>query len=715
MKHLIEKRPNVLREKLSDIVSISKAEKNALGFLPHAAYEDAIAAKRLIASLAESKDGKRYVTGYLLFGGVYPHARIFQVGVLPEKRREGVASALLDALISQLEQASYISVTAHVASDLTQARAFYAKNGFEIVRERAGGDTRARSILVHHRGIETENLFSIASRHETAPALLSPRSSDVPFYTFDLNVFFDLVKNRARHESACKLFGAALQHRLRLGIAPEFISELKRSEVADKYDPVLQMAINLPRLPRPSNTIQLDNLATEIHHLVFVEPGASGASSKQAHSDAKHLALSSRAGATAFITSDRAILAARNELLTLYGIDVISLEEFIELLTDWPEESAIERHKTGMGFSFVSPTPSQVETLINEPSTFKSLSHLFVDQTGWGRSVWRVGITEGARLVAFACLKPPAHFEDQSELTVYVEPGHLDREIYTEYLLHEAVRISCSNSPVIIRLKHIPGQSAVLSFAKQKGFMPATDSKDLLKIVVGQPLTVANWSHMRDVLRRKINITLPQSFESEADLALTNASGASFHYSGDDLERLFAPAICLWPGREGVIVPIRKEFSEELLGSTAQHRFQFIENFDASFLSQRSYVNTARARNVMLPGKPIFFYESAPRGGRKAVVAVAKIVNTVLMDKNHTPEHDKARRFVVTDFSRFSNTGDVLLTTFENLIPFPNPVPYTELEKIDATGSTNLVSATVLPYEVTEKILTAGWTDGRTA
>lgn len=115
-----------------------------------------------------------------------------------------------------LERAGFLTVKAKVASDLAHAQAFYEKHGFETVTSKAGGNTRARTIVVRVRNLATPHLFSAdpSTIDLGFPKRFGTEASS--FYTFDLNVFFDLVKNRQRHNSACALFGAALDHRIRL-------------------------------------------------------------------------------------------------------------------------------------------------------------------------------------------------------------------------------------------------------------------------------------------------------------------------------------------------------------------------------------------------------------------------------------------------------------------------------------------------------------------
>ena len=64
-----EKEPAALLAHLSAIRLIADREKNALGFLPEAAYRVAITQRRLVAMLAGTGDISE-VAGFILFGGV---------------------------------------------------------------------------------------------------------------------------------------------------------------------------------------------------------------------------------------------------------------------------------------------------------------------------------------------------------------------------------------------------------------------------------------------------------------------------------------------------------------------------------------------------------------------------------------------------------------------------------------------------------------------
>lgn len=485
----IEKSPTNLKPHLSAIIALSNSEREALGFLTNAAYSDAIDQKRLRAMLIEGEEGEISLVGYILHGGVFPHARVQQVCVRPEWRMRRVASALMDALVSDLERAGFSTIKAKVADNLPHAQAFYERHGFEAALTKPGGSARGRTIIIRVRNLETPHLFSASPM---AFGLGLPSFGTEPaFYTFDLNVLFDLVRNRNRHQAACALFAAALDHRIRLGIAAEFIEELRHTSHNQNNDPVLQMALQLPRLPPPVNPDDLLRLSETIHRLVFIDRGVAGAGSKQARSDARHLAHSALSRVAGFITSDGAILAARDALLESVGIDVAGLDELISLLPE-STEGSFTTDRRGTGFECKTPTVPDATEYFKRSGVPDSVIAEVCGPVVGRPDGWRLAIWESGNIVAAAFSVPPVSTSGDERLLIAIDAGHLDRELYGEYLLDAAVKHACSSGPAGLRLVSASGQPTVGAIAKARGFVATGTGCDLTKVAIGRPVTENN-------------------------------------------------------------------------------------------------------------------------------------------------------------------------------------------------------------------------------
>lgn len=82
----------------------------------------------------------------------------------PSLRRKGSAELLVQEIVSQAEKVNYLSLAAHVATDLADANRFWQRMGFETLRTRPGGKTTARTINVRVRNLNTPTLFDFVER-----------------------------------------------------------------------------------------------------------------------------------------------------------------------------------------------------------------------------------------------------------------------------------------------------------------------------------------------------------------------------------------------------------------------------------------------------------------------------------------------------------------------------------------------------------------------
>lgn len=705
----VERDQAVLLERLPAILEISNRERDALGFLPEGAYLDAIQQRRLHAVV--QVEAPNSVAGFILFGGVFPHARVQQIGVAPAFRRSGIGSTLMNCLVSDLEKHGYLTLKAAIAADLPVALEFYRKNGFEQALERPGGRSRERRILVHVRQLDTASLFSdahadaVQSRPLTLNLTKPP--SEAPFYTLDLNVLFDLTRDRGRSADARRLFGAALTHRIRVAVAPEFIAELERTTSNRHLDPILQMALQLPRLP-PARPQDLEPIAKRVHQIVFSGFGLKNAESPQSWSDARHVAHAALSKASGYITADSALLSARRELLDEAGIDVATCEELMSLIPR-AEGLHFEPILSGEGFRCVHPASSDaIDYLRMHQVSFDE------NQFGGGalhekRLHWAIVRDDEMRAVASLRLGPD--IQSPAQLLIHVAPDNLNAEVFADFLLDTAIRAACTDNPAVIELGPLSGQAVVKSAAAARGFMRGPHGR-LVKLAMGRPLTRHNWSAMMDRLRRRTGVRFPTQFPEglaeDSSLVGSDPSGANFRLTLGSLEKLLDPTLVIWGGRGGVIVPIHREFADELLGTAAQMNLSLVESRQASFLSQRVYVNTPRASGKMLPGSPILFYESSPGRGRSAIVAAARIVDSLVTKKDEVPT-DRARRIVTEDVEQFSETTDVLITAFEGIMVFPRPYTFRMLWRLNAVGNQNLITATIVEEQKLSNILDEAW------
>lgn len=700
---------SALRRLLPDIQKLADAETERVGFLPAPAFREAAESGRLIAATTSENSGQVFA-GYLLFSGIFPHAKVQQIAAATAFRRQGVASALMRSFAADLERLGYIAVRADVASDLSIAQGFYESHGFEHIRDKPGGVARKRTIRIFSKTLESDTLFSASSPAASSGIKAKSRFvNSVPMFAFDLNVFFDLVKERSQSENARRLFSEALGHTVRLAVADEFIAELRKTSIGPANDPILQMALQLPRLPK-AEVDELGRLADQIHDAIFVSRQRKDAGTDRARSDAKHVAHATLSKAAAFVTRDGAILNARKELLSDFGIDIATIEEVLDL---FPASTSSLQTVTprGDGFREERISTQQFMAYCRENHISAAASDAVYSAAERAADSFSVGIYCDDRLVAAGAIIVPKGVDQPAKTLVHVRHEQPDADIFADYLVDTIIRTACRTTASAIELASLPGQSIVQRAALSRGFHRDQGSSVYTKIAVGKPLTSSNWEAEIRHIRRRTNLALPSDFGS-LGFGMANVTlpaGEELPISVHLLESLLGPTIIVWPNREGVIVPIARHHANELLGTSDQPTFEFVPSKDAAFLSVRAYVNSPRTAGLMRPGLPVIFYESRRhRNGRGAAVAIARIASSVIVSKSQVdPKSDI--RLVIDDASVFSATDDVLLTTFDNLMQFPIPVSFERLKSLDATGKSNLRSASPLSYKQVTAIISEGW------
>lgn len=689
-----------------------------MGFLPEAAYRDAIEKRRLIV-MCTSEDGQSKVVDFILFSGVFPNARVQQIVVAKEHRRARIATALINEVVSQLERRGYLSISAAVASDLPAAQAFYESCEFVARHSRPGGQARNRTIVLRARDLANESLLSIleppAVTSQTAVDLgLRLRgASQAPLYAIDLNVLFDVVKgkNRPRSAVAERLIAAALGHQIRLAVAPEFVVELERTSKGETADPVLALARQLPRLPTFDRT-QTDRLADLVHSIVFIDPARPEAGSPQALSDARHLAQAALARASGYVTSDGSMLEARDQLLQKIGINVASLEEFDALLpTESPAQDNAQLKGTDCAVGTVSV--DAVRQYLQHHRVADALTAEFAPEP-IGLGTWRArAVVEAGETVAVGIYRAPANIDAPARVLVHVRADHVSCDVFADHLLDMQCGEACRTGPITIELPTIPGQSVVRRAATLRGFLPISRGEALIKVALGRPVTAESWPMIARQTRRRTGLRLPEAAPTadtvRAGLNVQGPGGQVIPVRLAALEDALGPTILIWPGRDGAIVPIGRNYADDLLGTNNQ--FLLFGSPEAAFVTRRTYFNSPRSAALLRPGLPILFYESLRSGGRGAIIAAARIVDATVVRKEQVSE-EMLRRAVVEDVNPLSASSDVLATSFDNLLRFPRPIKLDELRALGAASAANFQTSTAITAEHLSAILERGWPSG---
>ena len=547
---------------VSDVKRHADTDKDALGFLPSAVYDEAAQSDNLLVAITQRGEVNAYA-GHLLFGGKFPHARIYQTFVLPEFRGKHVGRALVEKLVSMTESFSFLSVSARVAADLP-ANGFYEAMGFEVAAVRPGGPSRKRILNVRVRQLNTRTLFSLTAADAQELRLMDRLAAGEPVYVIDLNVFWDAVRKRPRSTYAAEVVSAALRQLVQIVVTPEFIRELNRTSRPSPTDPALEFAVQLPILPEPEET-KVDVLVNELSRLVFPEKEKNSSLSVQDRSDLVHLAIAVHHGANAFVTSEHAMLRVKGPIYEQFGVEILHVEEFARVLKEAqklvPSFRALLSSNTIDILELMAGETSVVETFFKAVPAPPEFREDFLASGAFGSNRKRVAVMSDRQIVCLASWDSRAGLHARANVRLIADEEHPAVETVLNCVMWKLCRDATRNGPVLLRLYTPTSHVISKKVAVLHGFRPPEPSDGggtdvLQKLSIGRPILPLNWAKMRKTAQQCSGLELPETppnyTTADTDISFVTPGGAMGGLSLPRLESLLSPTLIIPPrkGRE---------------------------------------------------------------------------------------------------------------------------------------------------------------------
>lgn len=710
-----------IREKAEDVIRFlpfvragADTAKEELGFLPRGAYDKlAVSGKLLVATKTIS--GQETYVGHLMFGGIYPNAKVFQLFVDAGFRGQGIAGRLILHLKKRLATNHWLSIKASVADDLA-ANDVWSHMGFRLIRTKVGGITRKLQINIRVLDLETPSLLSLISGVSKQESLrLAERLSQRPIYLIDLNVLFDVVRNRPRALSAGKVILAGLSNSIRLMVAAEFTAELMRTSLSRDSDPILAFASQLDSLSRPPNDAVI-SLTNALAPVIFPDRAIRKTLSERDRSDLVHIATAIHHGAAGFITSENAILSASIFLNDTYKIDVISVEEFARIVDVGirvPRASATNvggvNFRTSRNHEGDLASARDLLKIIRAETAFVHEALACQgNQTNW------LLVSNENRPLGYAKWEIHGGIKRAADVYLAVDEGHHAAETIIDHLVDTIPREVSRGGPTILRL-HIPsGQVMTRQAALSSGFQPPHGAPDnsskLQRLSVGRVISADNWGPIRQSVVSVATLSLPASmpiFSTDNPILLVDNGQQIIETNLAEIEQALSPVLFLFPERAGVIVPIKEQYARELLGSSPQ--FSMLAAPEAVLRRERVYISAPSAYKRMMPGRLMLFYESLGGNGRGSVIALARICSSRVVSKAEAIGKVK-RRGVLDDrtLEKRSRGLKVTETSFDNIFLFKKPVLLKRLRELGCADGSNFVTVKPISFDKLANVVREG-------
>lgn len=705
--------PSTVSAFLDEVAQAADSDRDALGFLPRGVYGDFCRRGLLFVATRSDCSGAVYA-GHLLFDLRFPKAHVRQIYVSKTHRGRGIGRKLLNSMKDMLTDGQFISLHARVAEDLREANTFWEAQGFYAQRVEMGGASRNRMIIVRAHELDTPQLFASSGINAVDPlGLDAVEGGGKPLYLLDLNVFFDLGPRRPRHDLAMSVFRAERMQACSLAVSSEIVAELNRTAHDGKTDPMLSFVGTLAKFSTPP-VEECARLLPLLATLVFPERHTSGLLSDNDKSDLMHLATAIHHGLSGFITSDGRILDRTPELRQQFGMDIISPELFQIQPAHTASPVVHEAHSTDIvGVQTASDADTAaIRRLLTALSidTATQVSEWAATDSGSSACMRHVVLLNG---VVAGYLVLPANIRS-IEIRAYaaVDEHQKNAHEIAQTLLRHILSIVKPGEVRRIRLSCPPRQASLREVAATFGYVASTSiSNDLQKIVAKNRLTEKNWAANRESLATVGKLILPDTpplfRHADQQISVIRPDSQRVLVPLFRLESLLAPMLLCLPGREGVMVPIRKQFQEHLLADSPQDTF--LPRGKAQLAPLRHYLSDKRTMKNFARGDLMFFYESAKNKGAGAVIAVGRVLRAYLRDESAMQAGDLAPS--VLDRRQLSSIGvsrTKTITVFDNVMRLPNPVSLHRLKSIGCGEAHQLITSQRISSEQVQAILDKG-------
>ncbi|WP_083280376.1 GNAT family N-acetyltransferase [Pseudomonas citronellolis] len=689
MEYTILKRFDEVADYVSQVSAIADKNKGAFGFLSASVYEQMASKGQLWIAINNARELK----GYLMFGGTMPALKIFQVYACRTARGHGVGRRLIDALKEFAREKNYHSIVARVASDLP-ANDFWERNGFLVYRQVKGGETTKRIINIRGYSLDDNDLFGGLNKGAAGIQPSGPLL-DRPIYALDLNLLLDVFKARVGYKKVVRIMQIGFQGGFSICITPEFKKELERQSVNFSDDPVLRLAEVFPEL---KTDFDVSAVIRSLRQDVFPSRATSRKSAQNDESDLMHLAYCISAGIGGFITREKALLRACNEIKEKYGVAILSPDEIV--LDD--HESTDIASPLNSDFSFsISPITDEVKSFLCDFSVSDAISSLLVSASPI-KSAANVYVARlDGRLFGVYFSQIPAKATGSAAAALYVDESCPQAVAAIDHFLEMALR-NRSNFSYRLDLYVGKGQDLAEETLLKKGFFKSKDY--FVKIITNLFLDAKNWNGFARDVKLFCGFFIPEKLPSKKELqntgvCFTDSDNRVEAFSWFDFETIIGPRFILTADRDCILVPIRENFANGLIGNV-KNQLSLLSSHDKILLLEKAYFRSTKKSSLFKRGGVVAFYVSGSKSIQELIgfarITYSEVVGVdeaiIKLDRQGVLSRHELARAV-------DSAGKIHVFTFDNFLEFDRRVSFLKAKELGLISNANLVSPEKIDIE----------------
>lgn len=682
MDYVILKQFAHVSDYVGQVSAIADKNKGAFGFLSASVYEQMASKDQLWIAVNSAKELK----GYLMFGGIMPTLKVFQVYACKSVSGQGIGKMLINALKDHARKGGYHTISAKVASDLP-ANFFWERVGFTIHRQVKGGKTRKRTINIRGYSLEDNDLFGAVSNESSELTPTGP-ILERPVYVLDLNLLLDVFKARQGYKEVIKLMQVGFQGGVSICVTPEFKRELERQSANINDDTVLRLAGVFPELKSEGD---ISSLAESLRRVVFPCRTSSRKSAQNDKSDLMHLAYCISAGVGGFITREKALLRACCDIRDKYGVSILPPDELV--LTDGNMLDVSRPLNADFSFDESSGN-SEIREFLESFSAPREI----VDTIFSFSPVRDDGTVYEARLDSHLFgvyfFQKPIKTTGSAIACLYIDESCPKAMAAIDHFLEKTLRYK---SGFLYRLDLYIGKDQYLTeeTLRRKGFFKSEDH--FVKIICNVFLDSKSWERFTKDVKSLCGFSIPSKLPTKKELlntgvCITDLGGKVEVLSWFDFETMISPRFIFNSDRSCILVPIRENYANGLIGNVV-NQLSLLSSHDKALLLEKAYFRSPRKAGLFKKGGVVAFYVSG-KDSIQEIIGFARITySDVVSVDEATIKVDRqgvlSRHELVglTDKS-----GRLHVFTFDNFLEFDRRIPFGKAKSLGLISNANLVS-----------------------
>jgi GNAT superfamily N-acetyltransferase len=701
MEYVILKQFDQVSNYVGRVSAIADQHKRAFGFLSASAYEQMASKGQLWVAINTAKELK----GYLMFGGTMPTLKVFQVYACKSAKGHGVGAQLIDALKEYARDRHYHSIVARVASDLP-ANNFWERMGFSIYRQVKGGETTKRIINIRGYALHDNDLFGSLAKELNGVQPIGPVLGR-PIYALDLNLLLDVCKAREGYQKVIKIMQVGFQGKFSICVTPEFKRELARQSESFSDDPILRLAGAFPELKAAND---ISDIAESLRGIVFPSRALARKSAQNDESDLKHLAYCISAGIGGFITREKALLRACNEIKDKHGVAILSPDELI--LED--SESLDASSPLNSDFSLAtSLITNEIRNFIDGFSAPNAITNMLVAATPIkdAASVYEARLD--GDLFGIYFFQEPIKATSSALAALYIDESCSKSIAAIDHFLEMALRYKSGFS---YRLDLYIGKDQVLTEETllKKGFFKLADH--FVKIVSNLFLDSKSWTRFARDVKSFCGFSIPEKLPSKKELkntgiCFTDTDKKVEAFSWFDFETVIGPRFILNPDRDCILIPIRENYANGLIGNV-KNQLSLLSSHEKTLLLEKAYFRSTNKASLFKKGGIVAFYVSGNKSIQELIGFARITYSCVINNDEAIIKVDRQGVLSLRELDELAdNNGKVHVFTFDNFLEFDRRVSFSKAKELGLISNANLVSPEKIDFEQLKVLIGEAFND----